>query len=843
LNGKPVFINGIAEYEHLMGKSHAFSPQEIKARVMQVKAAGFNAFRDAHQPHNLEYQQYWDKMGILWWPQYSAHIWYDSKAFRDEFKTLLVDWVKERRNSPSNILWGLQNESRLPEDFAQECSAIIRKLDPTASSQRKITTCNGGKGTDWDVPQNWTGTYGGNPLTYADDLKKQLLVGEYGAWRSEGLHTEGPFNQNGPLSEERFSQLMETKVRLAESVKDKVAGQFQWLLYSHENPGRTQGGEGVRELDRVGPINYKGLFTPWGQPTDAFYMYRANYAPKDKEPMVYIVSHTWPNRWLKPGKKDSIVVYANCDEVELFNDVDHSSLGKKKRGGIGTHFQWDSADIKYNVLYAVGYVNGKAVAQDQIVLNHLPAAPHLKTETSTMLQPQQGYKYIYRVNCGGPDYKDSYGNVWAADKHGSDFGSTSWTDDYPGTPAFFASQQRTFDKVSGTGDSELFQTFRYGMDKLKFNFPVPDGDYQIELYFTEPWYGTGGGLDCTGWRMFNVAVNGQTKIKNLDIWKEANYNHALKKTVTAHVTGGQLSISFPNVETGEAIVSAIAISSLKNVTVLESSPARIVGNTMIGSNWSVKAWLDLGQKVYSNSNITFSNLPSVLYGAEWFQTPNAYSGHEPFGFRVNQQADVYVAMDALPGERPQWLKDFEVTGLIVETDAQEGNKLQVYRKRYNPGETIVFGANKGRQMYTVGVVPVSTLEPASDLRKTQSYTTAEIQGSGITLGTVSGKKVVRFTKNNGGNATYAIAPGVADKYALRIRYYNFTDKTLSAKMQLLAADGTVMKEETLQFKPVAKGKSGTVATDSGTSINAGNYRVVITGVNAEGLSISGIEVQ
>jgi hypothetical protein len=54
----------------------------------------------------------------------------------------------------------------------------------------------------------------------------------------------------------------------------------------------------LRELDRVGPVNYKGLFTPWGQPTDAFYMYRANYAPKDKEPMVYIVSHTWPNRWL-----------------------------------------------------------------------------------------------------------------------------------------------------------------------------------------------------------------------------------------------------------------------------------------------------------------------------------------------------------------------------------------------------------------------------------------------------------------------------------------------------------------------------------------------------------------
>ncbi|HVS94602.1 MAG TPA: glycoside hydrolase family 2 TIM barrel-domain containing protein, partial [Mucilaginibacter sp.] len=126
VNGKPFFINGIAGYEHLMGNSHAFSHQEIKARVMQLRAAGFNAFRDAHQPHNLEYQHYWEKFGILWWPQYSAHIWFDTPQFRSNFKMLLKDWVKERRNNPAVILWGLQNESRLPAGFARECSAIIR---------------------------------------------------------------------------------------------------------------------------------------------------------------------------------------------------------------------------------------------------------------------------------------------------------------------------------------------------------------------------------------------------------------------------------------------------------------------------------------------------------------------------------------------------------------------------------------------------------------------------------------------------------------------------------------------------------------------------------------------
>ena len=151
LNGQPLFINGVCEYEHAFGQSHAFTNEQIEARVKLVKDAGFNAFRDAHQPHNLHYQELFDREGILWWPQFSAHIWYDTPEFRESFKRHLRQWVKERRNSPSIILWGLQNESTLPKDFAEECCAIIREMDPRCASGRLVTTCNGGEGTDWNV--------------------------------------------------------------------------------------------------------------------------------------------------------------------------------------------------------------------------------------------------------------------------------------------------------------------------------------------------------------------------------------------------------------------------------------------------------------------------------------------------------------------------------------------------------------------------------------------------------------------------------------------------------------------------------------------------------------------
>jgi beta-galactosidase len=858
VNGKPVFINGTAEYEHMIGESHAFTKAQVRTRVMQVKAAGFNAFRDAHQPHNLEYQRLLNEQGILWWPQFTAHIWYDSPQFRENFKTLLTDWVKERRNEPSNILWGLQNESKLPADFAGECSGLIRSLDPTASSQRKITTCNGGAGTDWDVPQNWTGTYGGDPLTYAADLQKQVLVGEYGAWRSIDLHSEGPFVQSGKLSENRLDQLMETKVRLAESVKTKVAGHFEWLLSSHDNPGRVQGGEGLREMDRVGPVNYKGLLTPWGEPTDAFYMYRGNYAPKDKEPMVYIVSHTWPDRWLSPGTRDSIVVYSNCDEVELFNDVNNSSLGRKKNRGVGTHFEWNRADIQYNVLYAVGYVKGKKVAEDHIVLNHLPQSPHfseLKKGGNNILKPDAKLKYLYRINCGGPDYIDQFNNTWSADVHQSGsatWGSTSWTDDFPGMPAMFASQRRTFDLIRGTDDSPLFQTFRFGLDKLKYDLPVPDGDYEVELYFTEPWYGTGGGLDCSGWRMFDVAVNDKKIIEDLDIWKEAGFDEALKKQAKAHVTGGHLIISFPHAESGQAVISAIAIATAdKNINPAPASPALInnlvVINQSQAKNWSVQKWMDTGDKQYANDETEVSSLPPNLYGAEWIRMPKTVNGGGDLAkFSVSADADVYIGIDQNIKQIPGWLQGFEDTKTYIETDANGGARFNLYHKTIKAGDVTTLSSNPDKAlMYTVAAIPVTKMEPATDLKTTVAYKAevALLSDMNVVRAETGGKKCITFKKSSGSSAAWDISTGVGDSHEIRVKYLNGTGKKLSVQMKLLADDGTVMKEATLSLGQTAADKWKTAGTTTGTSINAGNYKVLITAVDAEGLNISGIEVQ
>jgi hypothetical protein len=852
LNEKPVFINGIAEYEHQFGQSHAFSNEQIKARMNWVKMAGFNAFRDAHQPHNLLYGHLCDADGILWWAQFSAHIWYDSPEFRNNFKQLLKEWVIERRNDPSLILWGLQNESKLPEDFAKECTELIRQLDPTASSQRLITTCNGGSGTDWDIPQNWTGTYGGDPNVYASDVKKQVLIGEYGAWRTIDLHTEGGFVQNGILSENRMTQLIEKKIRLAESVKDSSAGQFFWLLTSHDNPGRVQGGEGLRELDRVGPVNYKGLLTPWEEPLDMFYLFRSNYAPKDREPMVYIVSHTWPSRWTRPGIKDSICVYSNCDEVELFNDIDNVSLGKRKRNGIGTHFQWDIVDIQYNILYAVGYVNGKAKARDTIVLNHLPASPNFKklfSNAKSITKPQPNYNYIYRVNCGGPDYKDENGNLWLADRAINDqqskinnqrlnWGSTSWTNDFPSMPSFFASQRRTFDPIKDTRDWKLFRDFRYGKDKLEYEFPLADGEYLVEFYFIEPWLGIGGGMNCNGMRLFDIAINNKTVLQDIDIWKEVGTNTALKKIVTTKITGGKMIISFPRSKAGQAIISAIAIASLNKNSKAASSRSLITG--LSSKSCQLSTWLDIGDKQYSGASISLQSLPPNLFGADWLQ----FSRQAPatiISFIVNEDADIFEGIDKENASTNILPKDFEVTSTEIIADEGNGKHYTVYRKRFVKGSTVTLAVDHSS---LVMLLPVTNMQPAYDLKPVTSYrTNVAVLADGIQKETIATRECVVVKSPLSASIQWPVQVGAADIYSITVKYFYPEEKIVKGKLQLIGAGNSMMLDIPVSFTFTRDGKWNQFTVNTGNMINAGNYTVKLIVEDGEGLAISGIDVQ
>lgn len=839
LNGKPVLLNGLGEYEHNLGQSHAFTPQQIAARVDQIRQAGFNAFRDGHQPHNLQYGETLAENGMLWWSQMSAQIWYDTPAFRENFKTLLRDFVRERRNSPSLILWGLQNESWLPTDFARECTEIIRQLDPTTSSQRLVTTCNGGTGTDWNVIQNWSGTYGGNPEKYADEMKNQLLNGEYGAWRSIDWHSEGPFVQNGPLTEDRMTLLMESKIRLIESVRDSVAGQFFWIFSSHDNPGRTQNGEGRRLIDRLGPFNYKGLLTPWGEPTDAYYLYRSNYVPAHEAPMVHIVSHTWPDRWTEPGRRSGIRVFSNCDTVMLYNGPEGDNpLGLRTRQGIGTHFVWDDADIRYNLLTAVAIRGGKPVQTDHVVLNHLPESPEMSAFTSpdeNVTAPDRNLNYLYRVNCGGDTFVDRNGSVWLADRPRTDektWGSRSWADDFPGIPPAFGSQRRTWDPV-WNAEWPLFQTFRYGRERLRYEFPVPDGDYTVELYFMEPWYGRDRSQDATGWRVFDVAVNDKTVVEDLDLWARRGANYAQKITVEAHATGGLLTVHFPRVAAGQAVISAIAVAAkARRVKPADPSPTLL---TLKGKSWEHRYWLGTGVDQFTDRPVAFAHIPDSLHAAEWLRTAAArrrapkvsVNGEAQLFFICTREGD---AAELPVGTRK--MADSVVNG--------RGEVFDVYTRAAQAGETL---DRLSRRIVNVAAAPIPDMGEEPSVRPVVVFAAPDqtISGS-VERGNFRNEDFVKLMEK-GGTIAFDVAPTLAGTYLLRFRYMNRGEQAIPMRIELVnTLNGVTMLDDTIRFEPAAD-KWRIMSTTTGTQINAGEYRVRLTVLDEPGIEFTRFEFE
>lgn len=571
LNGRPILINGTCEYEHLMGNDHAFEKEQIEARMHQIQATGFNAFREAHCPHNLRYLEYCEQNGILYWAQMGAHLYFDTEEFRENFRILTKEWVKERRNSPSVILWGIQNESMLPESFASELTGLIRELDPTTSKQRKTTTCNGGTGSDWNIPQNWSGTYGGSVTDYGRDILDQRLVGEYGQYRVLGKHEEGDMherqNTGGDVSEELFCYCLETKVREIEKQKDLVSGHFQWIFNAHANPGR----ETLYCLDgsgsnAIGVVNSKGLLTSWGEPVDAWYMYRSHYVSCQKEPMVYLVSHTWPDRFKDGPHTCDITVYSNCDEVELYNGYRSGLLGRNKRREKGEPFVFSGVRVEYGMLCAVGYVDGRMAAEDVILLEGLPHAADTEKlyEGAVNFTASPEEKCLYRVNCGGSAYTDVNHNLWSEDRkwQKEGYGWTSWGMGFENVEDEIGSEGRIYDPIRNSLDQELFQSYRYGREKLEYHFEAEPGTYRIELYFTEPWYGIGGGMDCEGWRVFDAEVNGRTVLKDLDIWKESGTCNGLKKTIVVENTEHEIRLSFPRVKSYQAVICAIAVCQI-----------------------------------------------------------------------------------------------------------------------------------------------------------------------------------------------------------------------------------------------------------------------------------------
>ncbi|HEY1339095.1 MAG TPA: malectin domain-containing carbohydrate-binding protein [Bryobacteraceae bacterium] len=175
-------------------------------------------------------------------------------------------------------------------------------------------------------------------------------------------------------------------------------------------------------------------------------------------------------------------------------------------------------------------------AQQTVTVVATSVADPSKSGSATVtVNPASTFTPI-RVNTGGPAYTDSLGQAWSADTGYA--GGFVWS---------------VTGSVVNTSDPALYQNVRYGHG-FSYQFAVPNGGYHVKLKFAE--------VSMTGpqQRMFDVSINGQRVLLNLDIYAESGGAMiALDKVFPVVVTGGQIAIQFSDGSVNAPMVNAIEI--------------------------------------------------------------------------------------------------------------------------------------------------------------------------------------------------------------------------------------------------------------------------------------------
>jgi len=383
MNDNKFLIRGVNRHQDMEGRGYALSNEQHWADAKLIKDAGFNFVRHAHYPSDPEFGKACSQLGLMLWLEIPLTGSTSSDPdFLINCKQQMTEMIEQNYNNPAVIVWGIGNESDRSGGSEAEINNVFSQLVKTAKQvdqTRPITGCNfkfesNQKMVDVYSPQDWSGWYGGSINQY----KPTSIIGEYGADMHYTNHSEQKFELNKASvfsqksnlwSQEYGSMLHEYKTAYGEGHAEEFPGHFVWVAFDFASPRVDRG------INAIPFMNQKGLILhDHKTKKDAYFFYQSMYRSAEDYPMLYIVSHSWLDRWSKPEKKD-VWVYSNCDSVKLYNGYKTAPLGTRiKNAGplSNTRFQWDDADVKYNVLYAEGWYKNKVVSRDTIILKNLP---------------------------------------------------------------------------------------------------------------------------------------------------------------------------------------------------------------------------------------------------------------------------------------------------------------------------------------------------------------------------------------------------------------------------------------------------------------------------------------
>lgn len=306
LNGRKLMIRGLNRHQSYpyVGYAMPKSMQRLDADLLK-KELGLNAVRTSHYPQSHYFLERCDELGLLVFTEFPGWQHIGDDAWKAQAVANAEDMIRQYRNHPSIILWGIRiNESPDDDAFYEKTNAVAHKLDPSRPTGgvraikkshllEDVYTYNDFL-HDGEMP-------GCDPKKkVTSDMEKPYLISEYNGH----MYPTKAFD-----NEERRSEhaIRHANVLDAVAGQSDIAGSFGWCMFDYNT--HKDFGSGDR-------ICYHGVMDMFRNPKLAANIYACE---QEQTPVLEITSSMDIGE--HPGcNRGNIYILSNADSVKMYKN-------------------------------------------------------------------------------------------------------------------------------------------------------------------------------------------------------------------------------------------------------------------------------------------------------------------------------------------------------------------------------------------------------------------------------------------------------------------------------------------------------------------------------------------
>ena len=306
LNGRRVQLRGLNRHQSwpYVGYAMPARLQRMDAEILKNEL-GLNAVRTSHYPQSHHFIDRCDELGLLVFTEIPGWQHIGGEAWKRQAVRNTEDMVRQYRNHPSIVLWGVRiNESRDDDPFYTETNAAARALDPTRATAG--VRCHKNSSLLEDVYTYNDFSHSGKNAgcepkrKVTSDMKKTYVISEYNGHMF-------PTKTFDP-EEHRLDHALRHANVLDAAYREKgVAVSFGWCMFDYNT--HQDFGSGDR-------ICYHGVMDMFRNPKLAAAVYAAQ---GDAEPVLEISSSMDIGEH-PAGNRGRIFIFTNADEVKMYKN-------------------------------------------------------------------------------------------------------------------------------------------------------------------------------------------------------------------------------------------------------------------------------------------------------------------------------------------------------------------------------------------------------------------------------------------------------------------------------------------------------------------------------------------